>query len=179
MHRATEWLVCLIQESVMLPCKPSFDPHTRPSRRTFVKGLAIGAAAASVGLARDSESAQSRERRESAVLSGTEFDLRIGETKVNVTGAVRTALTINDSLPGPLLRWREGDTITLNVANSLDEDTSIHWHGILLPANMDGVPGLSFSGIRPGQAYRYEFTVKQSGTYWYHRRPPLLSSISV
>ncbi len=146
----------------------SSHPTPRPSRRTFVKGLAIGGAAASVGLLRQPAWAQSRQRQESAVLSGTEFDLRIGETEVNLTGAARTALTINDSLPGPLLRWREGDTITLNVSNSLDEDTSIHWHGILLPANMDGVPGLSFSGIHPGQAYRYQFTVKQSGTYWYH-----------
>ena len=146
----------------------SSNPTPRPSRRTFVKGLAIGGAAASVGLLRQPAWAQSRQRQESAVLSGTEFDLRIGETEVNLTGAARTALTINDSLPGPLLRWREGDTITLNVSNSLDEDTSIHWHGILLPANMDGVPGLSFSGIHPGQAYRYQFTVKQSGTYWYH-----------
>jgi CopA family copper-resistance protein len=141
---------------------------TRPSRRSFVKGFAIAGAAASVGLLRQPVWAQSRPRLDSAVLSGTEFDLRIGETEVNLTGAARTALTINDSLPGPLLRWREGDTITLNVSNSLDEDTSIHWHGILLPANMDGVPGLSFSGIHPGQAYRYQFTVKQSGTYWYH-----------
>jgi CopA family copper-resistance protein len=148
----------------------SSSPYStpRPSRRTFVKGLAIGGAAASVGLLRQPVWAQSRQRRESAVLSGAEFDLRIGETEVNLTGSARTALTINDSLPGPLLRWREGDTITLNVSNSLDEDTSIHWHGILLPANMDGVPGLSFSGIHPGQAYRYRFTVKQSGTYWYH-----------
>ncbi len=146
----------------------SSNPTPRPSRRTFVKGLAVGGAAASVGLLRQPAWAQSRQRQESAVLSGTEFDLRIGETEVNLTGAARTALTINDSLPGPLLRWREGDTITLNVSNSLDEDTSIHWHGILLPANMDGVPGLSFSGIHPGQAYRYQFTVKQSGTYWYH-----------
>jgi CopA family copper-resistance protein len=148
----------------------SSSPYStpRPSRRTFVKGLAIGGAAASVGLLRQPVWAQSRQRRESAVLSGTEFDLRIGETEVNLTGSARTALTINDSLPGPLLRWREGDTITLNVSNSLDEDTSIHWHGILLPANMDGVPGLSFSGIHPGEAYRYRFTVKQSGTYWYH-----------
>eukprot|EP01136_Pigoraptor_vietnamica_P012530 Opistho-1_new@52548 len=146
----------------------SSHPTPRPSRRTFVKGLAIGGAAASVGLLRQPAWAQSRQRQESAVLTGTEFDLRIGETEVNLTGAARTALTINDSLPGPLLRWREGDTITLNVSNSLDEDTSIHWHGILLPANMDGVPGLSFSGIHPGQAYRYQFTVKQSGTYWYH-----------
>ncbi len=140
----------------------------RPSRRTFVKGLAIGGAAASVGLLRQPAWAQSRQRQESTVLSGREFDLRIGETEVNLTGARRTALTINDSLPGPLLRWKEGDTVTLNVANALDDDTSIHWHGILLPANMDGVPGLSFSGIHPGQSYRYRFTVKQHGTYWYH-----------
>ena len=146
----------------------SSHPTPSSSRRTFVKGLAIGGAAASVGLLRQPAWAQSRQRQESAVLTGTEFDLRIGETEVNLTGAARKALTINDSLPGPLLRWREGDTITLNVSNSLDEDTSIHWHGILLPANMDGVPGLSFSGIHPGQAYRYQFTVKQSGTYWYH-----------
>jgi CopA family copper-resistance protein len=139
-----------------------------PSRRTFVKGLAIGGVAATVGLVRPPIWAQSRQRQESSVLTGTEFDLGIGETEVNITGATRTALTINDSLPGPLLRWREGDTITLNVSNRLDEDTSIHWHGILLPANMDGVPGLSFSGIHPGRAYRYQFTVKQHGTYWYH-----------
>ena len=139
-----------------------------PSRRTFVKGLAIGGVAATVGLVRPPIWAQSRQRQESSVLTGTEFDLGIGETEVNITGATRTALTINDSLPGPLLRWREGDTITLNVSNRLDEDTSIHWHGILLPATMDGVPGLSFSGIHPGRAYRYQFTVKQHGTYWYH-----------
>jgi FtsP/CotA-like multicopper oxidase with cupredoxin domain len=66
------------------------------------------------------------------------------------------------------LRWKEGDTVTLNVSNTLDDDTSIHWHGIILPANMDGVPGLGFSGIRPGDTYRYRFTVKQNGTYWYH-----------
>ena len=64
--------------------------------------------------------------------------------------------------------WKEGDTVTLNVSNALDDDTSIHWHGILLPANMDGVPGLSFHGIRPGETYNYRFRVKQSGTYWYH-----------
>jgi len=152
----------------MIPLRLPVIPTSRPSRRTFVKGLAIGGAAASLGLLRQPAWAQARQRRESAVLFGTEFDLRIGETEVNLTGAARTALTINDSLPGPLLRWREGDTITLNVSNSLDEDTSIHWHGILLPASMDGVPGLSFSGIHPGQTYRYQFTVKQSGTYWYH-----------
>jgi hypothetical protein len=83
------------------------------------------------------------------VLTGNEFDLFIGETPVNITGAARTAMTINGSLPGPILRWREGDTVTLRVRNRLKQDTSIHWHGIILPANMDGVPGLSFHGIAP------------------------------
>ena len=139
-----------------------------PSRRTFVKGLAVGGAAASLGLMRQTAWAQPSARMDSAVLTGTQFDLRIGETSVNITGKNRTALTINGSLPGPLLRWREGDTVSLRVANALDDHTSIHWHGILLPANMDGVPGLSFSGIHPGQAYDYRFTVRQNGTYWYH-----------
>jgi CopA family copper-resistance protein len=143
-------------------------PTWQPSRRTFVKGLAIGGAAASVGLLRGSAWAETPPRSEPTVLSGTEFDLRIGETAVNITGHTRTAVTVNGSLPAPTLRWREGDTVTLSVANTLDEDTSIHWHGILLPANMDGVPGLSFNGIPPGETYRYQFTVRQHGTYWYH-----------
>ena len=87
---------------------------------------------------------------------------------MNFTGLTKVAQTINGSIPGPLLRWREGDTVTLRVANQLDEDTSIHWHGIVLPADMDGVPGLSFHGIRPRETYTYRFQVKQSGTYWYH-----------
>ena len=77
-------------------------------------------------------------------------------------------MTVNGSLPAPMLRWREGDMVTLRVTNTLDEDASIHWHGIVLPANMDGVPGLSFGGIRPGETYIYRFAVRQSGTYWYH-----------
>jgi CopA family copper-resistance protein len=139
----------------------------RLTRRTFVRGLALGGAAASLGLWRTPLLAQA-ERAQPAPLSGTDFDLRIGETPMNITGSPRTALTINGSLPAPTLRWREGDTVTLRVANTLDEDTSIHWHGILLPANMDGVPGLSFDGIHPGEAYVYRFHVRQSGTYWYH-----------
>ena len=87
---------------------------------------------------------------------------------MNFTGAPRIALTVNDSVPAPTLRWREGDSVTLHVTNTLQEDTSIHWHGILLPANMDGVPGLSFNGIRPGETHTYRFTVRQGGTYWYH-----------
>lgn len=103
-----------------------------------------------------------------AVLSGTEFALDIAETPVNYTGTPRLATTVNGLLPGPVLRWREGDTVTLRVRNRLRVDTSIHWHGILLPSAMDGVPGLSFAGIPPGAMFTYRFPVRQTGTYWYH-----------
>jgi len=143
------------------------DRH--PSRRTFVKGLAASGAVAGLGLWRTTAWAQVPGRQQTTELSGTSFDLRIGETPMNFTGHTRTALTVNNSLPAPTLRWREGDTVTLRVSNALrNEDTSIHWHGILLPANMDGVPGLSFHGIRPGETYTYRFDVRQAGTYWYH-----------
>jgi CopA family copper-resistance protein len=146
----------------------SIGEGSMTSRRTFVKGLALGGAAASLGFVHRGADAQPGTRAAAGVLDGTEFDLRIGETTVNLTGRDRVAQTINGSLPGPLLRWREGDTVTLRVSNALDEDTAIHWHGILLPANMDGVPGLSFDGIRPGGSYTYRFPVRQAGTYWYH-----------
>jgi CopA family copper-resistance protein len=139
------------------------------SRRTFVKGLAAGGAGVSLGVWGTSASAQ--ERNPPAPwneIAGSDFDLRIGETPMNVTGAPRMAFTVNGSIPAPTLRWREGDTVTVRVANALDQDASIHWHGILLPANMDGVPGLSFHGIRRGETYAYRFTVRQGGTYWYH-----------
>ena len=137
-------------------------------RRTFVKGLVAGGAAAGLSLWQSSVWGQTV-RQPARELSGTTFDLRVGETPVSVTGASRTAITVNGSIPAPTLRWREGDSVTLRVSNDLsEEDTSIHWHGILLPANMDGVPGLSFHGIRPGQTFGYQFPVKQHGTYWYH-----------
>jgi CopA family copper-resistance protein len=78
------------------------------------------------------------------------------------------ATGVNGSVPAPILRWREGDTVTLAVTNRLPEPSSIHWHGVRVPSPMDGVPGLSFSGIAPGETYRYRFPVRQSGTYWYH-----------
>jgi CopA family copper-resistance protein len=139
-----------------------------PSRRTFVKGLAAGAVAAGIGLWREPAWAQGNPPAAWRTLAGSDFDLRIGETPMNFTGSPKIAFTVNGSVPAPTLRWKEGDTVTLRVANTLDEDASIHWHGILLPANMDGVPGLSFHGIRPGEAYVYRFKVKQGGTYWYH-----------
>jgi len=113
------------------------------------------------------------------VLTGNDFDLFIGEIPVNITGAARTAMTINGSLPGPILRWREGDTVTLRVRNRLHEDTSIHWHGLILPANMDGVPGLSFHGIAPDGMYEYKFDVNQNGTYWYHSHSGLQEQAGV
>ncbi|RMS06849.1 Copper resistance protein A, partial [Pseudomonas coronafaciens pv. garcae] len=140
---------------------------TRTSRRTFVKGLAASGVLGGLGLWRSPAWALPNPGQPDG-LSGTEFDLTIGETPVNITGKARTALTINGGIPGPLLRWREGDTVTLRVKNRLDESTSIHWHGIILPANMDGVPGLSFDGIAPDGLYVYRFKVKQNGTYWYH-----------
>src|SRR3546814_2229454 len=102
------------------------------------------------------------------VLPGTEFDLTIGETPANFTGVTRPAITVNGSIPAPLLRWREGTTVNLRVSNALPagsihgHDTSIHWHGILLPANMDGVPGLSFDGIGPGEPYHYRLDRKST-----------------
>jgi CopA family copper-resistance protein len=103
-----------------------------------------------------------------ATLSGTEFNLEIGALPVNFTGQPGMATIVNGRLPAPLLRWREGDAITLRVSNRLSAPSSIHWHGIILPADMDGVPGLSFGGIEPGETYVYRFKVNQSGTYWYH-----------
>lgn len=141
--------------------------QSKTTRRTFVKGLAATGIIGGLGLWRTPVWAVNSPGQPN-VLTGNEFDLFIGETPVNITGAARTAMTINGSLPGPILRWREGDTVTLRVRNRLKEDTSIHWHGIILPANMDGVPGLSFHGIAPDGMYEYKFKVNQNGTYWYH-----------
>lgn len=143
------------------------------SRRRFVQGLAAGGVLAGLGLwPRQGWALRSAGQPEA--LAGTDFDLSIGEMAVDFTGKARTAVTVNGSLPAPLLRWKEGSTVNIRVRNALqrtsmhDGETSIHWHGILLPANMDGVPGLSFDGIRPGESFLYRFDVRQSGTYWYH-----------
>jgi CopA family copper-resistance protein len=102
------------------------------------------------------------------VLAGKEFDLVIAPMMVNYTGATRAATAINGSIPAPTLIWREGETVTLRVKNQLPVPTSIHWHGIILPFDMDGVPGVSYAGIAPGETFTYRFKVQQSGTYWYH-----------
>ncbi|MGY1408246.1 copper resistance system multicopper oxidase [Luteimonas sp. A611] len=156
----------------MIHTSPHLDAATKPSpaRRRFVQGLLLGGAALATGALRvPAHARDSLHARPGNVLSGTGFQLDIGTSVVDFTGRARPAITVNGSLPAPLLRWREGDTVTLRVSNHLrGVPTSIHWHGILLPSNMDGVPGMSFDGIMPGESYLYRFTLKQSGSYWYH-----------
>ncbi|WP_447896422.1 copper resistance system multicopper oxidase [Stenotrophomonas acidaminiphila] len=146
------------------------DPRSVLSRRRFVQGLALGGVVAGSGLWRASDALAAVPRTLAASeLRGTDLSLAIGRSTVDFTGRARSAVTVNGSLPAPILRWREGDAVSIRVANTLaDEMTSIHWHGILLPSNMDGVPGLSFDGIAPGEAFQYRFQLRQSGTYWYH-----------
>jgi len=138
----------------------------RPSRRQFVKGIFAAGAVAGFGMVGLPRGAH--ESMAAPTLGGSHFDLTIEETPVNFTGRPAIATAINGSVPGPTLRWREGDTVTIAVTNRLKEATSIHWHGIRAPAEMDGVPGLSFPGIAPGETFTYRIPVRQHGTYWYH-----------
>ena len=138
------------------------------SRRRFVTGVAAGGALLGLGLSSQSSFAAASTRQSIVTLAGSMFDLDIGYKTVNYTGRERLATAINGSVPGPILRWREGDRVTLRVTNHLAHDTSIHWHGVILPADMDGVPGISFDGIKPGETFTYQFDVRQNGTFWYH-----------
>jgi len=142
-----------------------FDSPTLPAtRRRFVQGLAVSGAVAGVSPALLAGPAAAA----TAELRGTEFDLEIAELPVNFTGKRRIATAVNGAVPAPVLRLREGDTVTLRVRNRLKEMSSIHWHGVILPAEMDGVPGISFPGIAPGETFTYRFELRQAGTYWYH-----------
>jgi CopA family copper-resistance protein len=136
-------------------------------RRTFVKGIA---AASLMGLtAIDLEAKSTRKNiNNSNILAGNEFFLDIDYTTVNITGKTAVATTVNGQITGPTLVWQEGETVTLHVTNHLKKSSSIHWHGIILPPAMDGVPGISFDGIPSGKTFTYRFKVKQHGTYWYH-----------
>jgi CopA family copper-resistance protein len=140
------------------------------TRRSFIKGVAAGAFIATLPpwFAGTPQAAPRQFRSGSNEISGTDFNLTVEATPVNITGRPRMATTVNGSLPGPVLRWREGDTVTLRVTNRLNTSTSIHWHGVLVPTGMDGVPGVSFPGIAPGETFTYRFKVRQSGTFWYH-----------
>ncbi|HGY1053587.1 TPA: copper resistance system multicopper oxidase [Aeromonas salmonicida subsp. pectinolytica] len=145
--------------------KNGFNPSI--SRRKFVKGIAAGGVVASIPMSINAKE-ELPQKVYSSVLSGTVIDLVVEEVVVNFTGSTRIATVVNRSIPAPTLRLKEGDEVTLRVTNKLSEPTSIHWHGIILPFEMDGVPGISFNGIKPGETFTYKFTLEQSGTYWYH-----------
>jgi CopA family copper-resistance protein len=138
------------------------------SRRQFVTGVTVGSALVGLGIPGRHLFATTATHSSVRTMRGQSFDLDIRYKPVNFTGKDKTATVINGSIPGPVLRWREGDRVTLRVRNHLAHDTSIHWHGLILPADMDGVPGISFDGIQPGETFTYQFDVTQNGTYWYH-----------
>jgi len=152
----------------MTPWFPRPKQPWQLSRRRFVQGLAAGGVLAATPSWLQAAVKGATALGSAPVLSGREIDLVIAETPVNFTGVTRMATTINGSIPAPTLRLREGDEVTIRVTNRLPVATSIHWHGILLPYQMDGVPGISYPGIAPGETFVYRFTLRQSGTYWYH-----------
>ncbi|MCH7806326.1 MAG: copper resistance system multicopper oxidase [Proteobacteria bacterium] len=139
-------------------------------RRQFLQGAgAVGLLAALEGLAPNYAGQLVRAANGAEMdPEGLFFNLDINHTSLDIGGKDAHAITVNGTIPGPLIRLKEGQMTTMAVTNHLKEDTSIHWHGILVPPGMDGVPGVSFAGIRPGETFTYNFPVKQSGTYWYH-----------
>ena len=103
-----------------------------------------------------------------STLSGEDIHLRVGRDTLDIDGKPARAVSINGTVPAPLLRLKQGEKLRLTVENTLDEETSLHWHGLLVPFQMDGVPGVSFPGIKPHSSFTYEFAIEQAGTYWYH-----------
>lgn len=151
--------------------------HKRPplppsqSRRQLLQSLILGGVASalpSTTLGAQSNTIADAARGTAPVIHGPVVDLVVEQARVNFTGQSRIATTINGSIPAPTLKFREGDEITIRVTNRLQVQTSIHWHGIILPFHMDGVPSISFDGIPPGETFTYHFKLEQSGTYWYH-----------
>jgi len=140
-----------------------------PTRRSILKhGALLGTGAALAALLPSWARSASADMAAAPELSGDDIHLTIGHTSITIDGRTGHAVTINGTVPGPLLRLKEGRRARISVTNELDVDTSIHWHGLLVPPAMDGVPGISFPGIPPGATFVYEFDVVQSGTYWYH-----------
>jgi CopA family copper-resistance protein len=143
--------------------------HSSIPRRKFLTGGAalIGASQLAIPAWAKGESL-SHASKGSGTVSGEDIRLSIGQSHYSTGGRSGHAVTVNGSVPGPLVRLREGQNVRLHVTNTLDEDSSIHWHGLLLPFQFDGVPGVSFPGIKPGQTFVYEFPIRQNGTYWWH-----------
>ena len=139
------------------------------NRRRFLQTAAGGSAALGLaGLIPTWAKSSDQGNLGIPVLHGNKFDLTIGEFPVRINGRAGKAVGVNGTIPSPLIRFREGDKITLNVKNTLKADSSIHWHGLLVPFPMDGVPGVTFPGIKPGETFQYKYSVPQNGTYWYH-----------
>ncbi|KWV91899.1 copper resistance system multicopper oxidase [Erythrobacter sp. YT30] len=139
------------------------------SRRAFISSTAALAAAAALPLPAWAQGRSLTHARNGfGELSGEDINLSIGDAHFMTGGRSGHAFAVNGTVPGPLIRLEEGQDIRLHVTNNLDEDSSIHWHGLLLPFQFDGVPGVSFPGIKPGETFTYEFPVRQNGTYWWH-----------
>jgi len=144
-------------------------PLSNLPRRTLIKGATAFGAGAALGVPTGPAAAAVQSGVSGMpVLRGNRFDLRLDRIRINKSGTETWANAINGIVPGPVLNWREGDVVTINVTNNLPEMTGMHWHGIILPNDMDGVPGLEFPGIMPDETFTYRFPVVQSGTYWYH-----------
>ena len=145
-------------------------PTLRPDRRTLLRGAAASGGLLGLQglLPAWAQTGSAGLRADLPTLTGPNIDLTVGRSPFTVNGRTGHAVTINGVLPAPLLRLREGQNVRLSVTNTLAEDTSIHWHGLLVPFQMDGVPGISFPGIRPRETFVYEFPLRQSGTFWYH-----------
>ncbi|GAA0755992.1 copper resistance system multicopper oxidase [Actinomadura yumaensis] len=145
-------------------------PISALDRRTLLRGAVAGGGLLGLSglLPAWAQTGSPGLRADLPTLTGPNIGLTVGHSPFTVGGRTGHAITVNGTLPAPLIRLREGQTARLSVTNTLDEDTSIHWHGVLLPFQMDGVPGISFPGIRPRETFVYEFPVIQSGTYWYH-----------
>lgn len=142
------------------------DPGAGARRRFIQSSAALGLLHAFRGLAPAYAQGIPGPGSELRVGGDRMVDLVIDRTPFGDGGRQAMAVTINGTIPGPILRFREGETAVLRVTNRLDEDTSIHWHGLLIPSDMDGVPGVSFPGIAPGETFTYRFPVRQNGTYW-------------
>ncbi|MBY8821579.1 copper resistance system multicopper oxidase [Sphingomonas colocasiae] len=143
---------------------------TSIDRRTLLRGAAIsgGTAALAGWFPAWAQPVSAGIVRPLPTVSGTEIALRIAHQMITVDGRESHGIGINGTIPAPLVRLREGTNVRLSVVNDLDEDSSIHWHGLLVPFHMDGVPGVSFPGIKPRSTFTYEFPIVQAGTYWYH-----------
>ena len=155
--------------------------HDHLTRRTVLRGagLAGGAAAFAAWMPAWAQSVSSGLIAPLPTVSGDDIRLTIARQRMTIDGRVMKAIGINGTVPGPLIRLREGQTARLSVVNDLDEDSSLHWHGLLVPAQYDGVPGVSFPGIAPRSTYVAEFPVRQAGTYWYHSHSGLQEQLGL